>query len=493
MVWSFSHFVVDGWSMAVIRGELPVLYTAIVEGREPALPPARPFREYIGWLKRQDPEQAKEYWQRVLAGFEPPTPLPFDGTGGKVETDWQVARVDHAIPPATVRALQAFARRHQLTPNTVLQGLWGLLLGRWGALDDVVYGVIGSGRPHELEGVESMVGMFINGLPLRLRIDAGAALIPWLRRLQAEQFEQRELEYCSQEQVLIWSGLPRSIPLYDSLLVYENYPSDPLGTSNSGGLDFRDASLREAGNFALTLFVTQHGDAMALRLVYYWDRFAEAAVARLVDGLAVLLDGVLEQPDRRLGDLPLLRREQQLHLIAGAAGPRSQPPSVPVHRRIQEQAARTPDAIAVASAAGSITYGELDGSVRRLAARLRNLGVGPESIVGLCAERSPEMIVGLLAILKAGGAYVPLDPASPASAWRSCWPTPARRSWSPSAGCWTSRRKLASAPRSCSWTAPRLTDRPRTRRRSRRRWTQWSSPRSPTSSTPPARPAGPRG
>jgi amino acid adenylation domain-containing protein len=419
MIWSFSHLVLDGWSIAVVLSELPAVYAAAREGRAADLPPVRPFRDYIGWLKRQDPARAEEHWRQALAGFEPSTPLPFDGTGGEGGNDWKSENAERRLVPDTVREIQALARRCQITPNTLLQGLWGLLLGRWGAVDDVVYGVIVSGRPFELDGIEQMAGMFINGLPLRLRIDPTAELIPWLQRLQAEQFELREFEYCSMEQILVWSGMPRTVPLFESMLVYENYPSDPLGMSGESVLGVREASLKEAGNFALTLFVSQRGDRMSLRLSYHWDRFSAQAAGRIVAGLEALILAVLENPEARLGDLPLLRPEEQRELIAAGAGPVSGPVRLPVHRRFQEQAARTPDAPAIVSAEGTLTYADLDRASRRLAGRLRGRGVGPESIVGLCAERSPEMVVGMLAVLEAGGAYLPLDPAYPAE--RLAW------------------------------------------------------------------------
>ncbi|MFL6200195.1 MAG: amino acid adenylation domain-containing protein [Thermoanaerobaculia bacterium] len=153
---------------------------------------------------------------------------------------------------------------------------------------------------------------------------------------------------------------------------------------------------------------------MSLRLAYHWDRFSAEGAARLLAGLEALILAVLEQPETRLGDLPLLRPDEQRELIAAAAGPVAGPASLPVHRRFQEQAARTPDAPAIVSAGGALSYADLDLASRRLAGRLRGLGVGPESIVGLCAERSPEMVVGMLAIAEAKGAYLPLDPAYPA-------------------------------------------------------------------------------
>src|SRR6185312_183476 len=415
LVWSFSHLVLDGWSIALVLGERRAGYAAAVEGRGLDLPAPRPYRDYIGWLKRQDSGRAEAYWRRVLAGFEPPSLLPFDGSGAPGGSGWASAETVRLLAPETVQAVQALVRRLQITTNTLFQGLWALLLGRWAAADDVVYGAVVSGRPHELDGVESMVGLFINALPVRLRVSPAASLSPWLQQLQAAQFEQRELEYCSHEEILAWAGMPRQLPLYESLLVYENYPADPLGRSAAagGGLKIRSAHLAEAGHFPLTLYVTPWGAALELKLYHHWQRFGAAAARRILDGLESLVAAVLEEPEARLGDLPLVRPAERAELIAAATGPRAGAARLPVHRRFQQQAARTPDAVAVTSALGTLTYGELDGAVRHLAGRLRARGIGRESIVGLCAERSLEMVTGMLAILETGGAYLPLDPAYP--------------------------------------------------------------------------------
>jgi amino acid adenylation domain-containing protein len=414
MVWSFSHLILDGWSMALILSEVTALYTAALEGREAALAPAPSYREYIGWIKRQDPARAEEYWRRTLAGFEPPTPLPLDGTGGPRASGWAAAETEHILPAETVRRIQELARQAQITPAALFQGVWGLLLGRWGGLEEVVYGSISSGRPYELDGVESMVGMFISALPVRLRVDPVAPLLPWLRRVQADQFEQREFEHSSQEQITVWSGVSRHAPLFESILVYENYPFDPLGRGDDGRLEVRDARLTEANNFPLTLYLAPRGKELALKLSYHWSRFGDAEAERLLAGVGVLLEGVLERPEARLGDLPLLSRAERLTLIAAAAGPPAEPAAIPIDQLVAEQTARTPDAVAIASVAGDISYRELDRSATRLAHRLRALGVNDESLVAVCAERSPEMVVALLAVLRAGGAYLPLDPDWPA-------------------------------------------------------------------------------
>ncbi len=419
LVWSFSHLVLDGWSMALVLGDLQKIYLAEREGRAPELASVRPFRDYIAWLKRQDLEQAGERWRCTLEGFEPATPLPFDGTGSPRSSGDKsriALEIERLLPLATVQRLQPLSRQFQITSNTLFQGIWGLLLGRWSHSDDVVYGGIVSGRPHEVEGVEEMVGLFINALPVRLKIRLDVGLVPWLQQLQAEQVEQRELEHCTLEQISVWAGMPRNVPLFESILVFENYPLDPLSRTAGGGLalQLRGAHLKESGNYPLTLYVAPRGQAMALKLSYHAERFGVAAAQRMLDGIEALLTGALERPDSPLGELPLLTAVQISELVAGSGGKPQSSPATPVHRLFAEQVARTPEALAVVWSEGRVTYRELARAAGLLSSRLRALGVGPESLVALCAERSPEMIAAMFGVLQVGAAYLPLDPAWPA-------------------------------------------------------------------------------
>jgi amino acid adenylation domain-containing protein len=414
-VGSFHHLVLDGWSMGIILNEALSQYHALIDGRDLQLPVPRRYRDYIGWVARQDLTSAESFWKRLLAGFPGRAPLPLDGTGpgGKVTAGWVTREELVYVSPEITQGLNAFARQHQVTPNTLFQAAWCLLLGRYAASSDVVFGTVVSGRPAHLEGVESMVGMFINALPVRVRIDPGAALIPWLKELQALQVELREYDYCPLELIQGWSGLGRQTALFDSLLVYENYPVNAVADGGSSGLAMQQARLTESGSIPLTLFATPQGDRIQLRFNYHWTRLSPAAARRIVAQLMALFEGFVARPQTRLRDFTRLTEAERQELLALGAGSRVEVPAVAVHRLVEEQAARSPEAAAVEADGCVLTYAELEARAGRLARHLVRLGVGPESIVGLCAERSLDMVVGLLGVLKAGAAYLPLDPAYP--------------------------------------------------------------------------------
>jgi amino acid adenylation domain-containing protein len=415
LVWSFSLLVLDGWSTAVVLSEVFAAYGALSRGAAPRLAPARPFRAFIDWLQLQELARAESFWRRALAGFSAPTPLPFEGSGpGGALSGSAVAEVRAELPPGTSRALHELARCQQVTLNTVLQGAWGLVLGHHAGSDDVVFGAVVSGRPPEIPDVESIVGVFINSLPVRVRIDAASAVGPWLRALQDRQLEQREYEYCPYERIHAWSGLDRETQLFGSLMVFLNYPVDGLSGEMEVGFRVRDAAGIEVNNYPLSFFVNPHGDELELKIGYHRTRFSEAAARGILASLTVLLEGLAARPEGRLGELPLLAPEEEAELLAAGAGPHvAAAGEACIHELVAAAAARTPDAVAVEQGEIRLTYGELVERSALLARHLRRLGVGAEAIVGLAVERSPDMLVGMLAVLAAGGAYLPLDPAYP--------------------------------------------------------------------------------
>ncbi|HEX4499521.1 MAG TPA: amino acid adenylation domain-containing protein [Thermoanaerobaculia bacterium] len=416
-VFSHHHLILDGWSLPLLLQEVFTFYSARREGWSITLPRPRPFRDYIAWLGEQDLARAEEYWRGVLAGFSAPTVLAIDrgGAGAPVE---ETAYHDLRLPESAANALRSFARRHQLTLNTLVQGAWALLLARYSGEEDVVFGSVVSGRPPSLAGVESMVGVFINTLPARARISPERPLLPWLRELQEAQAEMRRFEYSPLAQVQRWSAVDRGLPLFESILVFESYQAPDEALRRAGGnLEIGDTRSDLTTSYPLLLSATP-GDALDLNLSYDRRRFHGSDTAGLLErwGRALAAFSTISVDSTlSAGSLSLLataERHQLLHeWNDAAAGGRG---GLLLHERIAAQAARTPDAVAVVGEETSLSYAELHRRAGRLASGLRRLGVGPETRVGIAAERSPEMMVGLLGILQAGGAWVPLDPSYPA-------------------------------------------------------------------------------
>ncbi|HEX9942665.1 MAG TPA: amino acid adenylation domain-containing protein [Thermoanaerobaculia bacterium] len=417
LTWSFHHLLLDGWSLPLVLREVFALYESRLRGAELQLPPVRPYRDYILWLQRQDLGRAEAFWRQTLAGFTVPTPLPGERTGAPAAgREGEYARRDLHLSAATTAALQELARRHQLTPATLVQGAWAVLLARAGGEEDVVFGSTSSGRPAALPGVESMVGLFISTLPVRARVEPAASALAWLRNFQDEQLQAREFEYAPLVQIQGWSEVPRGRPLFESLVVYENFPLEPAASREDGGPALRVIGVRpfQKTNYPLTLVASPQGDRLRLRMAFDGRRFEADAADRLLASLDALLEGLAADPTVRIEDLPLLSAAGRAEILAWSGAGADYPSDLPVHRLFERRAAEAPDAPALIAGERRMTYGELNERAGRLARRLRRLGVGPDSLVALRMERSPEAIVAILSILKAGGAYVPLDPGNPA-------------------------------------------------------------------------------
>jgi amino acid adenylation domain-containing protein/non-ribosomal peptide synthase protein (TIGR01720 family) len=413
-VWSFHHVLLDGWSGPLLVKEVFAYYHAYCRQQPLALPAVRPYRDYIAWLQQQDLSAAEAFWRRRLHGFAAPTSLPRAATTAGAEAEYEER--ERLIDRETTAALRRLGQRQQLTLNTIVQGAWAVLLSRYSGEEDVLFGATVSGRPAGLSGVEEMVGLFINTLPVRVKVEGEAAVVDWLQRLQSEQVEMREYEYSPLVEVQRWSEVGAGTPLFESLLVFENYPVETAlveqAEARVSDLEIRDVRATEQTNYPLTLVVFP-GEELRIRINYDSRRFDAATIERLLGHLQTVIASIVANPEARLAGLPLLTEPERQQLIEWNDTKREYARDKCIHELFEEQVARTPDAVAVIFEDQQVSYSELNRRANQLARYLRTRGVGPEVRVGILLERSVEMVVGLLGILKAGGAYVPLDPEYP--------------------------------------------------------------------------------
>jgi amino acid adenylation domain-containing protein/non-ribosomal peptide synthase protein (TIGR01720 family) len=416
VVWSSHHLLLDGWSTPLVTRELFALYEAHTRGEALRLPRPRPYGDYIGWLQKEDPARAHAFFGKMLRGFRAPTPLGVDrpaAPGAAATGEDFAADRRGELSDEDSDALSAFARQHHLTPSTVVLGAWALLLSRYAGEEDVLFGATVSGRSAPLPGIENMVGLFINTLPVRVQVDPEQTVAAFLGALNAQQAETRDFEHLPLVELQGLSDVPRGTPLFESLFVFENFPFDPAQQPAEAGVTIRRERTVERTNYPLTVVAAFRG-RLFLRLAYDRRRLDDAAVERLLGHLQNLVRAMTRAPQGRLHELSPLgeaERHQLLHAWNDTAA--DYPRDACVHHLVERAADASPDAVAVVAGAATLTYRELEARANRLARHLRQLGVGPDVLVGLCARRSPEMVVGLLAVLKAGGAYVPLDPEYP--------------------------------------------------------------------------------
>ncbi|HLM57759.1 MAG TPA: amino acid adenylation domain-containing protein, partial [Pyrinomonadaceae bacterium] len=414
-IWTQHHLLLDGWSAASLLREVLTSYESLRRGEEPPARRPPPFRNYIAWSRRQDASKAERFWRDELKGFTRPTLLTAGrpAGGGEGEPPPRVSKQEARLTAEETAALHAFARSSQLTLGTLVHGAFALLLGSYSGEDDVVFGTTVSGRPPALAGVDEMVGIFINTLPVRARVTARAPVLAWLRDLQARLAALRDYEYSSLVEIQGWSDVPRGQALFECLLAFENYPMDAGLLDGKGGLTLEDVRSFERTNYPLTIAALP-GEGLRLQALYTDDRFDDETARRLLAHLKRLLLDIAAADDKSLADVRLLGEDERRLILTEwneTATPYPREQTLP--GLFEAQAERAPEALAVVCGEEQLTYAELNARANRLARHLREKGVGPEATVGVLMERSAEMVVALLGVLKAGGAYLPLDPAQP--------------------------------------------------------------------------------
>ncbi|WP_407883238.1 condensation domain-containing protein, partial [Scytonema sp. NUACC26] len=376
--------------------------------------PARPYREYIDWLQQQDIAGAKSFWQQTFQGFEAPTPL--GGNRGQGTLDREQGTYDEQrfqLSQTLTDKLQYVARQHHLTLNNLVQGAWALLMTRYSGENDVVFGATVSGRTPNLAGVDSIVGLLINSIPIRVQVTAKATILPWLKHLQTQALEQEQYAYFSLAEIQRFSDVPPGMPLFESLLVFENYPLDSAKQESKKTLEISHLRCFERTNYPLTVVVNP-GAQLSGRIIYDTSRFEEQTIARTLGHFQTLLEGMAANLQQEISQLSLLStaEEEQLILLENQQKTNSIHYKC-IHSLFEEQVEKTPNGVALVYEKQNLTYRELNNRANQLAHYLQALGVKPEVRVGICVDRSPLMVIGILAILKAGSVYVPLDPAYP--------------------------------------------------------------------------------
>lgn len=410
-VWTFHHIILDGWSVQTVMKKVAVAYEARVRGAAPPAEQIRPYSDYIEWLQQQDPAKASEYWRGLLRGVHAPTPFNVDRgrqTSGPGATFGEEQVV---VPALTALRLKDLARQHRLTINTFIQGAWALLLTRYSNEPRVVFGAVVSGRPADLPGVESMVGMFINTLPLCIEGDGDAPVIEWLQRIQKQQVESRRYEYSHLMAIQQVSQIPPGMPLFDSILIFENFP---IATSSweEQKDNLKGSGLLERTNVPLSVMVIPATEIL-IKILYDGARFDADVVRRMLGHLRTALDDIARNPQRAVAEVQILTASERRLLVDEWNDTFVATPAGTVVDLLEAQCARSPQAVAFVDGDAEITFGELNAAANRLARHLLTLGVKAEAPVGICVERSIDFVIAMLAAFKSGGAYMPLDPTYP--------------------------------------------------------------------------------
>ncbi|HVT61781.1 MAG TPA: amino acid adenylation domain-containing protein, partial [Thermoanaerobaculia bacterium] len=414
LVFTFHHLLLDGWSMALVLRELFARYHRLEPAMAALARPPRPYREFIAWLRRQDLGAAEAYWRRSFAGWQPQPALgrTFAGESGGVGE--QALDLDAG---ATARLVE-LGRLHRLTLSTLVRGAWALVLAARLGRDDVLFGATVAGRSVPLPGLEERVGLFVNTLPVRVELRRERRLAEWLEALQLQDLELREVEATPLVAIQRWSGVPAGSPLFETNVVFENYPVDAELRRADLPLAVESVRLYERGNFPLTVMAVP-GPELRLAMSYERRSFDEAEVAGLLRQLAATLARMTESAALRLGDLaaPSAAERRQL-LSEWNRAEEAELPAEMLPARFARVAAEQGDRVALRTRHGEVSYRELARRSRAVGEALAGRGAGAETVVAVLADRDGELPAAMLGIWWAGGAYLPLDPEHPAPRWR---------------------------------------------------------------------------
>jgi len=407
-VWTCHHLLVDGWTMHMVLNNVFDGYETIVKDSPLSLMPSRPFSDYIAWLQEQDQKAAESFWKKTLKGFNSPTSLSAFSHKSNQKGS---ATFIHHLTIIETNQLKEYAKENRLTLNTLVQAAWALLLGRFSGENDVVYGATVSGRPPQLPGIETLAGMCINTLPMRVKIPLDLTVEKWLTQLQKSFMSLRDYEYSSLVDVQGWSDIPRGQAMFDSILVFENYPLNKTEIQRS--IEISDRQYIEKSNFPLAILAIP-AEALQFMNIYDSALFSEESMARLTNYLQTILAHLVKLKSELVGSIPILSRMEEQQLIESATSQKLTKRTMHlVHQQIEEQSAKTPDETAVVYEGHSLTYQQLNRRANQLAHHLISQKIKADTPIGIYLERSLEMVVAILAVIKSGGAYLPLDPTYP--------------------------------------------------------------------------------
>ncbi|WP_303835477.1 non-ribosomal peptide synthetase, partial [Ruminococcus flavefaciens] len=420
LVITIDHIIIDGWGVSNISEHLFRYYFELIHGKSideirneivAQKRSEKEFNDYIEWLDNQDKIKAEEYWRNLIDGYE--SKCRIIPAGIHEETDEQVRVIRREIPTDTTSALRAVSSQNECTINSAVEAALGIMLQKYSRSSDVLFGKVVSGRNAHMSGIENIVGLFINTVPVRIKTEQGCTVEKLMREQQKQNVDSTNYEYYSLAD--IQKLTPQGSDLIKILYVFENYSSGKKEEENIAekeGIVFE--SSREQTNYDLTVSAFDTNDTLRLELMYDPRKYSEKEAELIIERLVYICDQIAASPLSRICDLDTVLNEEKKLIHedfnnTAAAYPRDKT----VAELFEEQVKKTPNNTALVFENNSLTYSELNAKANSLAHKLREIGVKPDDFVAIIADKSIEMICGIYGIIKAGGAYVPIDPTYP--------------------------------------------------------------------------------
>src|SRR5215472_426547 len=411
-LWTYHHILLDAWSAANVIKEVVAYYARRPERHEQLFAPPACYKDYIAWLAQQDATAAEVFWRQFLAGLEGPTnPLKWEKDLSQQPYITEQASLSYELSSRIVN----MARSRHVTLNTILQSAWAVLLSRYSGENDIVFGTTVSGRPPAIPGIEAMVGLLINTLPVRVQLSSDLSVANLLVQMGEIQQELRNYEYSPLVEIKKWSRLPSGKPLFESIFVLENIPEEPVRNPHPNGhrqFEIEESLYFNRNGYPLTMTALP-GPELRLRLTSCQS--PQPVLRRMLGHIQLLLQQIVGGTDLTVGDLELTTAVERALILKGwnPGGTLVVGDEESIATVFEKQVQEHPEKAAVSCGASTISYRQLDGLANEVATRLAREGVTTESRVGICIGRSLNLVVAVMGVVTAAGVYVPLDPSHP--------------------------------------------------------------------------------
>lgn len=411
MIWTAHHIIIDGWSLPVLMQEFLQLYEAFLSGAETVTRDEDAYQDYILFLERNDVVQDEIYWRAYLKDLRSDNRLPFIETNAETTKGiGQYREYSLELTGEEAALIRSFAKQNHITLNTLIQGVWAYLLSRYTGQEDICYGVTLSGRPENLTNVERRVGLYINTIPFRAFTGGEETVIAWLHEIQRSQVLSREHQYASLTDIRSWAGLQGD--LFDSLLVFENFPVDPSLSNNKWQLDVRQLEISTYTNYPLSLLIaTDH--IITIKFKYNAGLLNHYYVEMVGSHFRSVLLQMAGNAMGLLSEIELLGDAEREMILSYGRSEVDMPRDKTVTGLFEDQVRKNPAAIALVCGQERLSYRELDEKASLLAGYLKQNGIKSGDLVVVTTQRHAACIIGIMGILKAGAAFVPVDPAYP--------------------------------------------------------------------------------
>ncbi|WIM38150.1 amino acid adenylation domain-containing protein [Paenibacillus sp. PK4536] len=421
ILFTFHHIIMDGWCLGIVLEELLTIYAALRNGETIQLAEPVMYSQYVKWLEQQNEEEAQSYWENLLQGYDQQSTIPSISTlTGKSDfqikptSSYEIGEYSFQLSVPLSRLLRQTSESYGVTVSNLFLAVWGVILGRYNQREDVVFGTVISGRPPQIQGIERMVGSFINTIPVRIQMSSEQTFAQLFRHIRQLMIEAQTYDYCSLAEIQSRSELKQQ--LLDHIMVFENYPLQDLVQQNEWaeklGFHITNAHLSEQTPYDFNIEI-EDAEQFTILLSYNRQKYDESIMKQIEGHLIQVLTQAIQSPERPLIEINMMTKEESMIILENWSGPHTDRVPTTFHALFEQQALLTPDHIAVIDEYEELSYNELNARANQLAQVLQQQGVRRGHPVAILVERSAQMIIAALAVMKSGGAYIPVDPTYP--------------------------------------------------------------------------------